>query len=107
MSENQTIHLTDAAIALVGLAAAAASSNPEAFEGYHSRAAELGVSKEEMIKAVNVALRIKMGPHQEIMDMAQGFLVGGGGCCGGTNCSDGGCGDGEGSCGEGGCGCNE
>lgn len=106
MNANETLHLTDAATALVGLAAAAASSNPEAFEGYHSRAAELGISKEEMIKAVNIALRIKMGPHQEIMDMAQGLLVGGG-CCGGSNCGDGGCGDEGGSCGEGGCGCNE
>lgn len=104
MSENATNTLSDTTLALVGLAAAAAASNADAFEGYHSRAAELGLAKEDMIKAVNIALRIKMGPHQDIMDMAQSLLVGGG-CCSGGSCGSGDCE--EGSCGEGGCGCNE
>lgn len=99
--------ITDEVTHLVALGAAIACNAERAFEAHHSRLADLGVSKEDMIKAVNVALRVKGDPHQGMIEMAEGLLVGQkGGCCGGGNCSEEGCGDEEGGCGEGGCGCH-
>lgn len=79
---------------LIALGAAMAASCEEAFQAHHYRAHKLGVAREDMIKAVNIALNIKMAPHNSVVDMAQHYLVGGhdpeqGGCCGGAcDCED-------------------
>ena len=102
MSETQKpTMITDEVTHLVALGAAIASNAERAFESHHNRLVELGVSKEDMIRAVNIALRVKGDPHQGMIEMAESFLVdkSAGGCCGGSNCS-------EGGCGEGGCGCH-
>ena len=99
---------------LIAMAAAVASNAEQAFQMAHYRASKLGIAKPDMIKAVNIGLSVKAAPHQNIMDMAQAFLVGKqeGGCCGGScACEEEGgegCGgDEEGCCGgEGGCGCH-
>lgn len=96
---------------LIALGAAMAGNCEEAFQTHHYRLHQMGVSKEDMIKAVNLALRVKMAPHNTLVDMAQHYLVGGhapdeGGCCGGgCGCEDE---SSEGSCcgGDEGCGCH-
>lgn len=95
---------------LIAMAAAVACNAEQAFQMAHYRACKLGLSKPDMIKAVNIGLGVKAAPHQNIMDMAQAFLVGKkgeeGGCCGGAcECDEEG--SEEGCCGgEGGCGCH-
>ncbi|MBK8791739.1 MAG: hypothetical protein IPN59_01070 [Holophaga sp.] len=101
--------ITDVTAELIALSAAMAASNAEAFQVHHFRLNKLGVAKEDMIKAVNIALQVKMAPHRTLVEMAEHYLVGGGkaegGCCGGEcGCEEGECSD-EG-CGEGGCGCH-
>lgn len=105
-TETQTTLFTSDAVGqLIALAAAVASNAERAFEAHHQRLTQLGVSREDMIKAVNIGLRVKGDPHQSIIEMAEAALVGKSGCCGGGNCSDeADCGDG--GCGEGGCGCH-
>ena len=100
--------ITEITAELIALGAAMAASNPEAFQVHHFRLNKLGVEREDMIKAVNIALQVKMAPHRTLVEMAEHYLVGGeaaeGGCCGGEcGCEGGECSD-EG-CGEG-CGCH-
>lgn len=102
--------LTEPVAHLVALAAAVASNAERAFQTQHYRLTQLGVSKEDMIQAVNIALRVKGDPHQAIVEMAEAYLVGkdkGGCCCGegeeGCGCEE----SGEGCCcGDEGCGCH-
>ena len=63
-----------------------AANAERAFRAHQSRLAELGVSNDDMIEAVNMALRVKGDPHSQIMALAQTTLVGesAGGCCGGA-----------------------
>jgi hypothetical protein len=109
-SEPESV-LNETVLELVALGAAMAANNEEAFQTHHYRLHKLGVPKDDMIKAVNVALHIKMAPHRNLVDMAEGYLVGGASheegccgcgegeeCCGGESC-------GEGSCGEESCDC--
>ncbi len=104
--------ITEVVSELIALGAAMAANNEEAFQAHHYRLHKLGAAREDMIKAVNIALQVKMAPHRSLVEMAEHYLVGGakpegGGCCGGGEC---GCEDGESSdegCGEGGgCGCH-
>ena len=85
-TENPTL-VTEAVAELIALGAAMAANNGDAFQLHNFRLQELGVSREDRIQAVNVALQVKMTPHRNLMDMAEGFLMGGedaeGGCCGG------------------------
>jgi hypothetical protein len=104
MTEENTSLLTDGVAELIALAAATAVGSERAFQVHHDRATDLGVTKGDLIQAVNIGLTVKALPHQTVIDLAQKLLVGGGGC----GCS-GGCGEGEceeETCGEGGCGCN-
>lgn len=103
--------ITEVVSELIALGAAMAANNEEAFQVHHFRLHKLGVAREDMIKAVNVALQVKMAPHRSLVEMAEHYLVGGaepqemGGCCGGDcGCEDGECS--EEGCGEGGCGCH-
>jgi hypothetical protein len=99
--------VTEEIAELIALAAAMASNNEEAFQRHNFRLHKLDVSREDRIQAVNIALQVKMAPHRSLVEMAEGFLVGGaepeGGCCGGDcECS----GEGEApACGDQGCGC--
>lgn len=105
--------VTEAVAELIALGAAMASNNQEAFQRHNFRLHKLGVAREDRIQAVNIALQVKMGPHRNLVEMAEAYLMGGeeaaGGCCSGS-C---GCGEGEeggcdeGCCEEGGCGCGQ
>lgn len=104
MTDETTSLLNDGVAELIALAAATAVGSERAFQVHHDRASGLGVSKGDLIQAVNIGLTVKALPHQTVIDLAQKLLVGGGGC----GCS-GGCGESEceeEACGEGGCGCN-
>jgi hypothetical protein len=102
-AETPTTLITESVAELIAMATAMAANNEDAFQQHNFNLHKLGVSREDRIKAVNISLKIKMGPHNNLMDMAQGYLAAGGcgcgegeeGCCGG---------EGEG-CGEEGCGC--
>lgn len=77
--------LDDITLHLVALGAAVAANGERAFQAHHAKLVELGASKEDMIQAVNIALRVKGDPHQMILGLAEASLVeGGGGCCGGA-----------------------
>ncbi len=105
MEENTSL-ITEGVAELVALAAATAVGSERAFQVHHDRAIGMGVSKGDLIQAVNIGLTVKALPHQTVIDLAQKLLVGGGCGCG---CGEGSCGEGEcseESCGEGGCGCN-
>lgn len=109
MEAEATPVITEAVAELIALAAAMAANNADAFQKHNFRLHQLGVDRAERIRAVNLALQIKMAPHRDLMDMAEGYLAGNaepGECCGG-DCG-GECGDEE-TCGcagdTGGCGC--
>ena len=77
--------LDDITLHLIALGAAVASNAERAFQAHHAQLVELGASREDMIQAVNIALRVKGDPHQVILGLAEASLVeGGGGCCGGA-----------------------
>jgi hypothetical protein len=98
--------LSETTLNLVALGAAIGACAERAFRAHETRLEELGVSKEDMIQAVNIALRVKGDAHQVIMGVAQSLLTESGGCCG-SDCSCEGEGKekGEGNCGED-CGCH-
>lgn len=98
--------ITEAVAELIALAAAMAANNGDAFQKHNFRLHQLGVDRADRIRAVNLAIQIKMAPHQDLMDMAEGYLAGGAEGCGGS-CGEEGCGGdcaAEG-CGEAGCSC--
>jgi hypothetical protein len=81
--------LSEITLNLVALGAAIAANAERAFKAHQSRLEVLGVSKEEMIQAVNMALRVKGDPHQMMLGLAESTLTDGGGCCGGDcSCED-------------------
>jgi hypothetical protein len=107
MTEENTSLINEGVSEIIALAVATAVGSERAFQVHHDRAVGMGVSKGDLIQAVNIGLTVKALPHQTVIDLAQKLLVGGGGC----GCSGGGCGSEdsectEESCGEGGCGCN-
>ena len=80
MTEETTSLLSESVAELVALAAATAVGSDRAFQVHHDRAIGMGVSKGDLIQAVNIGLTVKALPHQTVMDLAQKLLVGGGGC---------------------------
>jgi hypothetical protein len=109
-AENPTTIITETVAELVALASAMASNNEDAFQRHNFRLHKLGVSREDRIQAVNIALQVKMAPHRTLVEMAEGYLMGAeasGGCCGGgCECSEEGCeGSEESCCSDEGCGC--
>jgi hypothetical protein len=98
--------LSETTLNLIALGAAIGANAERAFRAHQTRLAELGVSNEDMIEAVNMALRVKGDPHSLIMALAQSTLVGegAGGCCGGS-CACEEAGGEKGDCGDG-CDCN-
>jgi len=97
-AETPATLITEAVTELIALATAMAANNEDAFQQANFNLHKQGVSREDRIKAVNIALKVKMVPHNNLMDMAQGYLAGGG-CGGGCECEEGT------ACGEEGCGC--
>jgi alkylhydroperoxidase/carboxymuconolactone decarboxylase family protein YurZ len=94
--------LSEITLNLVALGAAIGANAERAFRAHQSRLTELGVSKEDMIEVVNMALRVKGDPHSILMALAQSTLTdgqAGGGCCGGS-CACEEAGEEKGSCGE-------
>jgi hypothetical protein len=106
MTEENTSLISESIGEIIALAAATAVGSERAFQVHHDRAVGMGVSKGDLIQAVNIGLTVKALPHQTVIDLAQKLLVGAGGCgCGGScDCQDSDCS--EEACGEGGCGCN-
>ena len=78
--------LSEITFNLVALGAAIGANSERAFKAHQTRLEALGVSKEDMIQAVNIALRVKGDPHQMMMALAESTLTdgSGGGCCGGA-----------------------
>jgi len=103
--ETQTeTGLSEAMLNLVALGAAIGANAERAFRAHQARCAELGVSKDDMIQAVNMALRVKGDPHQMMLALAESTLTEGGGCCGGA-CACEAEGKEKGDCGDD-CGCS-
>lgn len=99
-ASTEAAGLSEATLNLIALGAAIGANAERAFRAHHARLEELGVAKEDMIEAVNMALRVKGDPHSLIMALAQSALVGeGGGCCGGA-CACEEAGGEKGDCGE-------
>jgi hypothetical protein len=106
-TETPATLVTQAVTELIALGAAMAANNEDAFQRHNYRLHKLGVSREDRVAVVNIALQVKMAPHRTLVEMAEVYLMGGAepeaGCCGGEcGCEDGG------ECGEGadeGCGC--
>jgi hypothetical protein len=73
--------LSEATLNLVALGAAIGANAERAFRAHQSRLEALGVTKDDMIQAVNMALRVKGDPHQMILALAESTLTEGG-CCG-------------------------
>ena len=88
---------------LIALGAAIGANAERAFKAHQTRLEALGVSKEDMIQAVNMALRVKGDPHQMMLALAESTLTEGGGCCGGA-CACEEAGKEKGDCGDD-CGC--
>lgn len=97
--------LSETTLNLIALGAAIGANAERAFRAHQSRLEALGVSKEAMIEAVNMALRVKGDPHSIMMALAESTLTGGGGCCGGA-CACEAEGKEKGDCGDD-CGCEE
>jgi hypothetical protein len=99
--------LSEITLNLIALGAAIGSNAERAFRAHQTRLSALGVSKEEMIEAVNMALRVKGDPHSVMMALAETTLTEGsrGGCCGGS-CACEEAGGEKGDCGDD-CGCEE
>jgi AhpD family alkylhydroperoxidase len=91
--------LTPAVLELIGLGASIAANCEPCFRYHYDHAKQLGVSDDDMLQAVNLALTVKAAPHRSLVEVAQGLLVPQGSGCG---CGSGGCGSGE--CGDEGCG---
>lgn len=92
--------LGETTLNLIALGAAIGANAERAFRAHHARLTELGVSNDDMIEAVNMALRVKGDPHSQIMALAQTALVGEGGCCGGGACACEEAGGQKGDCGD-------
>lgn len=104
MTEENTSLINEGVAEIIALAVATAVGSERAFQVHHDRAIGMGVSKGDLIQAVNIGLTVKALPHQTVIDLAQKLLVGGCGCSGGCGSEDSECS--EETCGEGGCGCN-
>jgi alkylhydroperoxidase/carboxymuconolactone decarboxylase family protein YurZ len=76
--------LSEATLNLIALGAAIGANAERAFKAHQARLSDLGVAKEDMIQAVNMALRVKGDPHASILALAEATLTEGGGCCGGA-----------------------
>jgi AhpD family alkylhydroperoxidase len=65
---------TEAVAEFVALGAAVASSCEPCFKYHHDKARKLGVSREDMLRAVTAAQNVKAASAQAILDLAQRHL---------------------------------
>lgn len=75
---------------LVALGASVAANCEPCFKYHFRKATELGVHRDDMTQAVNVALQVKERPAQMMLRLAQELLLPestevSGGCCGGAS----------------------
>lgn len=94
MSQTPTL-MTEATTELVAIGAAMAANCEPCFRHHFDQAHKLGVSREDMRKAVDVALAVKAAPHRKVVETADRYLAqpgsetagAGEGCaCGSSSC---------------------
>ncbi len=80
---------------LIAIGAAVAVNCESCLEYHYDKAEQLNIPRQDIIRAVNVALKVKEQPAQSIVRLAQRLLVPesaeSGGCCGGGSSQSGGC----------------
>jgi AhpD family alkylhydroperoxidase len=67
--------MTEAVTELVAIGAAIASNCEPCFRHHYGTAQTLGVSREDMREAVNVALAVKAAPQRRVMETADRYLA--------------------------------
>lgn len=60
---------------LIAIGAAIASNCEPCFRYHYDLARKAGVSREDMLEAVNTALGVKATPHKKVVETAQKFLA--------------------------------
>lgn len=85
---------TEAITELVAIGSAMACNCEPCFKYHYDQARKLGVSVEDMRRAVNTGLSVKSAPHRKIVETAERYLSRGPGadepipCCSGTAVQD-------------------
>jgi AhpD family alkylhydroperoxidase len=74
MSQTPTL-MTEATTELVAIGAAMAATCEPCFRYHFDQAQKLGVSREDMRKAVDVALAVKAAPHRKMMETADRYFA--------------------------------
>lgn len=74
MSITPTL-MSESVKTLVAIGAAMASNCEPCFRHHYDAARSLGVSKEDMREAVNVALAVKSSPHRKVVETAERYLA--------------------------------
>ena len=75
MSDTPRI-MNDAVKELVAIGASMAANCEPCFRYHYDQARGLGVSREDMLEAVNVALAVKATPHRKVVETAERYLAG-------------------------------
>jgi AhpD family alkylhydroperoxidase len=74
--EGQSATLVTPAVAeLIAIGASISSNCEPCFKQHYEQAQKLGVSNDDMVETVNIALRVKDAPAQAMMRLAQRYLV--------------------------------
>lgn len=85
--------MTEAITELVAIGSAMACNCEPCFKYHFDRARKLGVSIEDMRKAVNTGLSVKSAPHRKVVETAERYLSTGAtegeavSCCSGATVS--------------------
>ena len=74
MSDTPTF-MNESVKELVAIGAAMASNCEPCFRYHHDLARSLGVSRADMLEAVNVALAVKAAPHKRVVATAERYLA--------------------------------
>lgn len=76
MPEQPDMHslMTQAITELAAISAAMAANCEPCFKFHFDKARKLGVSREDIRKAVNVGLSVKSAPHRKVIETAERFL---------------------------------
>jgi AhpD family alkylhydroperoxidase len=67
--------MTEAVTELVAIGAAMACNCEPCFKAHYDRARRLGVSSDDMRKAVNTALCVKAAPHRKLVETSERYLT--------------------------------
>jgi AhpD family alkylhydroperoxidase len=73
--ESDSGLVTPAVAELIAIGASIASNCEPCFRYHYDQARKLGVTNDDMLEAVNVALRVKDAPAQAMVRLAQSYLV--------------------------------